>query len=94
MRITVKPWFYEQIQTKAGQYNFTLCWKGVWEKGDIIHAPEDRIGYYLWGEKIKETEKAVFFHLDYWNLNKGGRDIINTPIEHTWKAWIPKSVLL
>ena len=106
MRINVKKWYFENEQCKAQRYNFTLCWEKLYidDKNNLI--PElwgnnlynmgkvEFKGYVFFGEKIRETEKAVFFNLKYWNLNKAGRDITHAPIEKTWKAWIPKSAIL
>lgn len=94
MRFVVKTWWYEKEQSKAGMYDFTLVWNAVYdEEADPLHA-EKPIGYLLQGEEVKETEKAKNFTLDFWNLRKAGRYATDAPIEHRWKTWIPKSVLL
>ena len=111
MKFEVKDWWYEQEQTKAGKYNWTLCWGRVYEQEDeegnkkripeihakyLIDKGEDvkEVGYYLCGDKVRETEKAIQVILSYWNLNKAGRYVTDAPVEKKWKTWIPKSVLI
>ena len=108
-KITVAKWWYQKEQTKAQRYNWTLCWGYVYENKKaksekfkrmfLDHSDEptfgyEQIGYYVVGEKLKETEKAVQFELAFWNLNRVGRYVTDAPVETRWKTWVPKSVLL
>ena len=105
-RIEVKRWWYEKEQLKAQNYDWTLCWEKVFadESGnkytekigkDLYNAGKvDIIGFALFGDTIKETEKAVQVQLSFWNLRKAGRYVTDAPVEKRWKTWIPKSVLL
>lgn len=54
----------------------------------------EKVGYVLFGEPVKETEKAIQYTLKFWNLNKAGHYVTDAPVESKWKTWIPKSVLL
>lgn len=106
MRIEVKTWWYEQEQTKAGRYNWTLCWERVYEdengqrynekRGkDLYDAGKaDECGFALFGNKLKETEKAIQMELSFWNLRKAGRYVTDAPVETRWKTWVSKSVIL
>lgn len=108
MKIKVKEWWYGKEQSKAQCYNWTLCWERVFkdENGEILNVTEDLgkmlynsgeaeyAGYALFGEKVKETEKAVQYRLKFWNLRKAGRYVTDAPVEDRWLTWIPKSVLL
>ena len=102
MVIKVKSWFYQQEQSKAGKYNFTLKWDTLIVNTGKVN-PETctkwkEIGNCFYGKVIKETEKAIQVELFYWNLNKGRhyRYLTDLPLEKEkrWKTWIPKSVLL
>lgn len=53
-----------------------------------------RVGYVLFGDKLRETDKAIQVQLSFWNLNRAGRYVNDAPVEKRWKTWIPKSVLL
>ena len=107
MRIIVPEWFYMKEQDKAGRYGYTLLWRRVYKYHGVSISVEfgnslvesgdeevEKIGYCFFGEKLSETEKAVQFSLSYWNLRKAGRYITDAPVEHGWKMWIPKSVIL
>lgn len=88
MRITVKTWFYENEQNKAGKYNFTLVWKANYNEYD------EKVSNNFYGKIVKETEKAIQCELLYWNLNRAERYITDAPMVTGWKTWIPKSVIL
>ncbi len=106
MRLQVVSWWYEKEQARAGRYNWTLCWERLYkdENGNIL--PEalgkflynegnaDYAGYVLFGEVLKETDKALQCRLKFWNLKKAGRYVTDAPVESRWTTWIPKSVLL
>ena len=111
MRFEVKDWWYQQEQTKAQKYDWTLCWGKVFEHEDeegnkkrvsekygeyLLDKGEkvEVVGYYLLGEQIKETEKAIQVVLSFWNLKKAGRYVTDAPVEKRWKTWIPKSVMI
>lgn len=94
MKIIIKKWIYEEVQTKAQRYNFTLCWaKTEAEYAKILFDIEEDI-FSLYGNIEKETEKAVCFSLDYWNLNKAGRCVTDAPRCNGFKVWIPKSAII
>lgn len=108
MKIKIKDWWYKQEQSKAQRYDWTLCWEYLFKDKDgiLLNIPEsigknmysageaDYAGYALFGEKVRETEKAVQFRLKYWNLRKAGRYVNDAPVEDKWLTWIPKSVML
>lgn len=54
----------------------------------------DEVGFALFGDKLKETDKAIQMELSFWNLRKAGRYVTDAPVEKRWKTWVPKSVLL
>ena len=106
-RIEVKKWWYEKEQSKAQGYNWTLCWEKVFEDDDgkrykekdgerlyNLGAEVKVVGYALFGEAVKETDKSIQYRLIFWNLNKAGRYVTDAPVESKWLTWIPKSVLL
>lgn len=106
MKIRVKKWWYEQEQTKAQKYDWTLCWENIYKdkEGKIYSESRqaqneyemgllDKVGFALYGNQLRETEKAVFMELSFWNLRKAGRYVNDAPVETRWKTWIPKSVL-
>ena len=107
MKIRVKKWWYEQEQSKAQKYNWTLCWESVYKdangiiysetkqaKDDYNRGLLDRVGFALFGNQLKETDRAVYMELSFWNLRRAGRYITDAPVETRWKTWIPKSVLI
>lgn len=109
MKILVTDWWYKNEQAKAQKYNWTLCWEHLFkdENGDLIldkseayckhlynACKAEYAGFALFGEKIKETEKAVQYRLKVWNIRKAGRYITDAPVECRWVSWIPKSVML
>ena len=107
MRFEVASWWYQKEQTKAQCFNWTLCWEKVFidpetevtyteiAGKDLYDAGKlDIAGYALFGEKVRETEKAIQVILSFWNLNKAGRYVTDAPVEKRWKTWIPKSVLI
>lgn len=107
MKFEVTGWWYIKEQTKAQKFNWTLVWEKVFIDPETkTKYPEaigknlynagklDIAGYALFGEKVRETEKAIQVTLSFWNLNKAGRYVTDSPIETKWKTWIPKSVLI
>lgn len=95
-RIEVKQWIYIDAQAKAGQYNRTL----VWDKGHIedeaFSGWHKKDTFFLYGEPVRETEKAVQYNLKYWNLSKAfrGGQLVGTDAESGWMCWIPKSAIV
>lgn len=65
-----------------------------WGKSCFNMGKADHVGYALFGEVVKETEKAIQYRLKFWNLRKAGRYVTDAPVEDRWLTWIPKSVLL
>ena len=107
MKINVKKWWFENEQTKAGKYDWTLCWEYVYKDADGIIYSEtqkakddynrgllDIVGRAIFGKQLGETEKAIYMELSFWNLRKAGRYINDAPVETRWKTWIPKSVII
>ena len=66
----------------------------AWGKSCFDMGKADHVGYALFGEVVKETDKAIAYRLKFWNLRKAHRYITDAPIEDRWLTWIPKSVLL
>lgn len=88
--ILVKKWIYQDLQTKAGKYNFTLVWEKCEAETMNLLFDINEEAFFLYGNIEKETEKAIMFSLDYWNLNKAGRYITDAPRCNGFKVWIPK----
>ena len=72
----------KRVSETHGQY--------LMDKGEKVEV----VGYYLCGDKVRETEKAIEVVLSFWNLRKAGRYVTDAPVEKRWKTWIPKSVLI
>ena len=95
MSILVKEWFYKDVQIKAQKYNWTLVWeRAEAEVVNLLYPNVNEDCFFLVGKKIKETEKAIEFSLDYWDLNKSGRYVTDAPKKNGFKCWIPKSVIV
>lgn len=94
MRFEVKQWIYVDVQTKAQKYNFTLCWELAHDEDPFGDCWDEKDTFYLWGNVVRETEKATLFELDYWNLNRCGRYATDAPRCNGFKVWIPKSAIL
>lgn len=65
-----------------------------WGKSCFNMGKADHVGYALFGEPVKETDKAIAYRLKFWNLRKAGRYVTDAPVEDRWLTWIPKSVML
>jgi hypothetical protein len=106
MRITIKPWIYNKAQESAGglrtlAWDEAKAWIGETPIEDININTEEGLkeffrednwckAYHLYGEVTRETDKAVLFEADYWDL-RYCRDVSLAPLRKGWKVWIPKS---
>ena len=96
MKITVKKWFAQEAQNKAGKYTWTLRWTrdaildGDVEDADIRIADYEfradyTIGYSFFGRVTKTTEKAICLVASAY-ANRGCAP-------RTFTLWIPKSAI-
>ena len=92
--IIVKQWIYTEAQAKAQKYGFTLVWDCIYQADESNSSWNPKDLFCLYGEPVRETEKAVLYELDYWNLNRAGRYVTDAPRCTGFKVWIPKSAIL
>ncbi len=83
LQVDVKRWIYQEAQTRAQKYNWTLLWNHI-----------DEHVFALYGDITRETEKAVLLECKYWNLNRAGRYATDAPVCEGFKVWIPKTAIV
>ena len=89
MNINIKPWIYEEIQTKAQKYMRTICWKKQYLLDDN---GEEYLTYSInVNGVVKETEKAICFDCNFWSTRGY---TANFTVYNGHKVWIPKSAII
>ena len=88
MKMSIKSWIYEKIQSEAFCKGKTIVWDKEYE---YDHTGKEIVVYTIkYNSIVKETEKAVCVDCTYWY--HGGRRVSFT--EYTgYKVWIPKSAI-
>lgn len=82
MKMTVKRWVADKVQTEAKRYNYFFNCEYV--NGFYADIENDTVTFEN-VEVLKETEKAIHIAISCGNIDgKVG----------SWKAWLPKSQIV
>lgn len=87
--IVIKSWFmHNNLSELIVKNNVSICTE---KKDGFLYGVDDETVSLMWGDVIRETEKAVQVSADFWSTRS---HIADLTVHKGWKVWIPKSVII